>query len=263
MIKIFRKIRQRLLYENLTMKESGETKGEGTVGRYLLYAFGEVILVVIGILIALQINNWNENRINKIVEKNLLMSILENLQEDEATLEQATERFTLTLQNIRRIFHPAPIPDDSLAYIATRAGGTSEFIPITTAFDRSMSSAEFDLIRNDSISKNIQRLYAFDYKTLEGIHEDLSVFQGYLKDLSTAYDAFDLVETDRNEGFYDQSYLLPWNLENLKKRNASSEYRALIKQLYLNVSTILQFYHNIQTKNRYVQKHIQSYLTSF
>ena len=49
MIKFFRKIRQRLLTENKFSK-------------YLLYAIGEIILVVIGILIALQINNWNEGR---------------------------------------------------------------------------------------------------------------------------------------------------------------------------------------------------------
>ncbi|MBT8306228.1 MAG: hypothetical protein KJN85_04770, partial [Maribacter sp.] len=49
MIKFFRKIRQQLLIENRT-------------GKYLLYAIGEIVLVVIGILIALQINNWNEEK---------------------------------------------------------------------------------------------------------------------------------------------------------------------------------------------------------
>ena len=42
---------------------------ENKTGKYFKYAFGEIILVVIGILIALQINNWNENRKNKIKEK--------------------------------------------------------------------------------------------------------------------------------------------------------------------------------------------------
>lgn len=49
MIKFFRKIRQQLLTE-------------GKISKYLLYAIGEIILVVIGILIALQINNWNEHQ---------------------------------------------------------------------------------------------------------------------------------------------------------------------------------------------------------
>ena len=55
MIKFFRHIRKSLLMENKT-------------GKYLKYAIGEIILVVIGILIALSINNWNEERKNRILE---------------------------------------------------------------------------------------------------------------------------------------------------------------------------------------------------
>ena len=65
MIKFFRKIRQNLL-------------SEGKTGKYLKYALGEIILVVLGILIALQINNWNENRKDRIQET----AILNNLKKD-------------------------------------------------------------------------------------------------------------------------------------------------------------------------------------
>ena len=58
MIKLFRKIRQNLL-------------SEGKTGRYLKYAIGEIVLVVIGILIALQINNWNEE--NKADQFEMIM----------------------------------------------------------------------------------------------------------------------------------------------------------------------------------------------
>ena len=49
MIKFFRKIRQKLL-------------GKGKIRRYLVYALGEILLVMIGILLALQVNNWNEEK---------------------------------------------------------------------------------------------------------------------------------------------------------------------------------------------------------
>ena len=65
MIKFFRKIRHRLLTENKFSK-------------YLVYAIGEIILVVIGILIALQINNWNE----KHQAQNKMVSNFQNLIED-------------------------------------------------------------------------------------------------------------------------------------------------------------------------------------
>jgi len=61
-IKFFRSIRQHLLSQN-------------KVSKYLFYALGEIILVVIGILIALQINNWNEERKNREKEKYYLNSI--------------------------------------------------------------------------------------------------------------------------------------------------------------------------------------------
>ncbi len=78
MIKFFRRIRQNLL-------------SEGKTGKYFKYAIGEIILVVIGILIALQINNWNEKR--KI--KNAEVEILQNL---KAELKHNLE----DLENINR-----------------------------------------------------------------------------------------------------------------------------------------------------------------
>ena len=62
MIKVFRKIRQSLI-------------SEGKTGKYLKYAVGEIILVVAGILIALQINNWNEQRKQNILEQDYLFAL--------------------------------------------------------------------------------------------------------------------------------------------------------------------------------------------
>jgi hypothetical protein len=67
MIKFFRKIRQNLLMENKT-------------GKYFKYAIGEIVLVVIGILIALQINNWNEERKSIQNGREILMDIRENVE---------------------------------------------------------------------------------------------------------------------------------------------------------------------------------------
>ncbi|EAZ79294.1 DUF6090 family protein [Algoriphagus machipongonensis] len=74
MIKFFRKIRQNLL-------------SEGKTGKYLKYAIGEIILVVIGILMAVQINNWNENRKNNIIKQSLLENLIVDLKKDIENLE--------------------------------------------------------------------------------------------------------------------------------------------------------------------------------
>ena len=69
MIKFFRKIRQNLL-------------AEGKTGKYLKYAVGEIVLVVIGILIALQINNWNGNRKQQIKLQQIYHEILADLKRE-------------------------------------------------------------------------------------------------------------------------------------------------------------------------------------
>lgn len=69
MLKFFRKIRQDLMGKNQRAK-------------YLKYAIGEIALVVIGILIALQINNWNENRKTKLKEIEVLEAIQISLESD-------------------------------------------------------------------------------------------------------------------------------------------------------------------------------------
>lgn len=73
MIKFFRKIRQNLLAERNT-------------GKYLKYVIGEIFLVVIGILIALQVNNWNENRKKAIVKSSYTKSLINDFKKDSASL---------------------------------------------------------------------------------------------------------------------------------------------------------------------------------
>ncbi|MDG2448797.1 MAG: DUF6090 family protein [Saprospiraceae bacterium] len=76
MIKFFRKIRQQFLVEN-------------KVRRYFFYAFGEIVLVVLGILIALSINNWNEGRKNDQKESLLIKNIIEDLKLDSVLISQS------------------------------------------------------------------------------------------------------------------------------------------------------------------------------
>ena len=85
MIKFFRKIRQNLIMENKT-------------GKYLKYAIGEIILVVIGILIALQINNWNQNRRNNLVVMNYYGQILKDLNKDKAQIQVRIKELTENIQ---------------------------------------------------------------------------------------------------------------------------------------------------------------------
>ena len=82
MLKFFRKIRQKLLSENKFSK-------------YLLYAIGEIILVVIGILIALGINSWNQERIGNSKELDLLKNLQEELYQNVAIITEIDSVYSL------------------------------------------------------------------------------------------------------------------------------------------------------------------------
>ncbi|WP_430412415.1 DUF6090 family protein [Kordia sp.] len=75
MLKFFRSIRQRLLKEN-------------KFKNYVLYAIGEILLVMIGILLALQVNNWNESRKTKSALKDTLKTVATDLQRDTIAATQ-------------------------------------------------------------------------------------------------------------------------------------------------------------------------------
>ena len=75
MIKFFRKIRQNLL-------------SEGKTGKYLKYAIGEIVLVMLGILLALSINNWNQHRIDINKEIKALTDLLEEFKLNKERIEE-------------------------------------------------------------------------------------------------------------------------------------------------------------------------------
>jgi hypothetical protein len=96
MIKFFRQIRKSLFLENpperknRAGKTGSSTEAPAKVGKYLKYAIGEIVLVVIGILIALQINNWNQKRLSRIDEKNILSALHNEFLENKIKLDSVT-----------------------------------------------------------------------------------------------------------------------------------------------------------------------------
>ena len=86
MFRFFRTYRQRLLTEN-------------RISNYLLYAVGEIVLVVIGILIALQINNWNEGVKNREMERGFYQDILSDLKKDSLKLEGLTRLYSNRIEH--------------------------------------------------------------------------------------------------------------------------------------------------------------------
>ena len=98
MLKFFRNIRQTLLMENPPAQRAGKTS------RYLKYAIGEIVLVVIGILIALQINNWNENRKEALKEKQLLSNLQSEFKDNLKDLDSIAVEVDKVIHSLEKVF---------------------------------------------------------------------------------------------------------------------------------------------------------------
>jgi len=163
MIKFFRQIRKHLL-------------AEGKTGKYLKYAVGEIVLVVIGILIALQINNWNENRKDHIAESNILQDIRGSISTDIQQLKLRIELAKADIHSANIILNHIEknIPyNDSLnkhCWVITTTKNKI-FTPQISAY-KVLESKGIDLISNDQLKKQILDLYNIDYPTLEYEYEN-------------------------------------------------------------------------------------------
>ena len=165
MIKFFRKIRQNLL-------------SEGKTGKYLKYAIGEIVLVVIGILIALQVNNWNESNKQRIKEKVILENLKTSLEKDILTHNfhiQAYEESKYSIQLLIEVMEKDQQYQDSLKYHFGRT--TYLWNPsIQLEVFENLKSVGFDIISNKNLKENILNYYSFattDFITAKNRYDDI------------------------------------------------------------------------------------------
>ena len=104
MLKFFRSIRKGLL-------------SEGKTSKYFKYAIGEIILVVLGILIALQLNTWNQNRQDRIQEQQILVQLLN---EYENNLIQMNQKIFIRNETILSAYKLLQYKNDEMLYISSK-----------------------------------------------------------------------------------------------------------------------------------------------
>ena len=129
---------------------------ENKTGKYLKYAIGEIVLVVIGILIALQINNWNEHRIEKRQERAILSQLLSEFQSNLKQLDQKIGSKKETINSALQLFKYIDFEElrnkDSVDYHLARTIPFTTFDPIVNDL---AISGELRLIKNDSLKQKL------------------------------------------------------------------------------------------------------------
>ena len=146
-------------------------------GRYFLYAIGEILLIVIGILIALQIQNWNEKRLDRIEERYLLMDLVDNLNLEAEQLRYAIEKQDEQLEGLNRIgeyFDSGSVSKETFREDVKFLNGYFIFKPFTSAYE-TMKSGGLE-ISDREIKRAILNYYQRAAPTLEGEVETHSNF---------------------------------------------------------------------------------------
>ena len=151
MTKIFRKLRGQQIRNN-------------RIGRYVLYAIGEIILVVIGILIAVQINDYNTYAKQRKEELRLLKKFEKDFLQDSITLGNLIKDEALVVNNIDSIFGILEKQDErelfKLASLMQVIPNSNIFYAKTGTFDESVSAGKMDVIVNDSLREHIFGYYS-------------------------------------------------------------------------------------------------------
>ena len=240
MIKFFRHIRKDLMEQN---KTGSSAEASAKAGKYLKYAIGEIVLVVIGILIALSINNWNEARKEKFNEANILKTLNEEFLENKITLDSTLILLSST--------------SDALSFVLKNINNEPKI---------NLTPVQLDSVLYYTISNPYWKKSEYTLKNLENSGELSSLSNQKLKDKLYEYSLAVTDITDKDEdatiGF---NHLLDYYKENGSLRNLDTsgnhitEGRTPLKYNHINFFTDLIFENAIDDCLVYIRQRIERY----
>ena len=234
MINFFRKKRKLLADENKSLK-------------YARYAIGEIVLVVIGILIALQINNWNNNRLEIKEEKNLLADLQSEFKKNDSLLENYDIiRIDKVLKSHKILINyglkSRQIPKtENIDSILFRAMAHPTWNPSLMVLDDLKNSGRLSKIKNEKLKQHLYNWYSFytdyleDIKGSEKAHGDLnfySINKGYYY---TSAKNYKLPPEDKKAIYLNDtifiSFLMNYNRMAKKRKREYLDAQRLIKNI--------------------------------
>lgn len=220
MLHFFRKMRKVLIPES-------------RFGRYFFYALGEIVLVVVGILIALQINNWNGARKEAIFEQQMLNEILVSLQNNVEYLNMGINRNNEAIQSCQIILNHF---ENGLPYSDTLdhhfSFSLQWFYPsINNNAYESLKSYGLQLIKNDSIRKLLGDIYEWKWMEVLNTRQDEYFYNTIAPELTNLFESNEF-----------RGKMKPINFDDLKKSN---KYKHILRTLIANRKLQNQYWNRI------------------
>ncbi|MFP4845289.1 DUF6090 family protein [Winogradskyella sp. PE311] len=225
MIKFFRRIRQQLLSENKFSK-------------YLLYAVGEIILVIIGILIALGINDQNDQRKNNASEAKYYCKILDDFEADKILREELKLEVDKKVRLSKELMLELASGEKDKRFLVNKflkACRNNTYVPRKTTYQDLVSTGNMKLLRDESIRNSLIEFYSqLDNKliSLEENREEL--IKEFYKILNTSID-FGAYEFEYVNNLIGAEVLATIPENDWHKDKSSSYYRNFQKILIFNI----------------------------
>ena len=183
MLKFFRRIRRKLI-------DGGNPPvRQVSLKRYLIYAIGEMLLVMIGILLALQVNNNNQYRIDRKHEKHLIEQLNAEFSDNKIQLEKVRKGHADAYEKLNLLINHFPIDPnnfnlDTLNYYYVEGVYTrSSFNPNNTTINSINDNVSFNIIRNRQLRQKLQIWNAI----LEDYLEDEKALTAFLDNIIYPY----------------------------------------------------------------------------
>jgi len=178
--------------QNKTGKPAAMPSAGKLAGRYLTYAIGEIVLVVIGILIALSINNWNETNKLEKEEQKLLISLNDDFKENNFRIQETIKKEEKVIKYSKELVktilsNNKHISPDSIGKMFTNGAQSwyrTEFV--TGTYDGILSSGNINILKNESLKKNLAQ-FTSEVKSGFEDHEESMFFMNEINKLSAPF----------------------------------------------------------------------------
>ncbi len=244
MIKFFRHIRKNLLMENKTSK-------------YFKYAIGEIVLVVIGILIALSINNWNNSRIEiskeQVILKSLQIDFKTNINNVNDAYNSFSEAYNASASLLEIIKDDGFINASEIEHLLDEIINKIKSLDIITgSIDEIYNTGTFNLIRDPNLRKQLSNWSYY----ISDTEDDVVIFRNYLFEFFIPSLTSKAILRNMEVPEYFEDDL---NLRKISKSNFKIDYNKTIRTIEFENQVYNNTLNYIYTLNSY--KVFKNYLT--
>jgi len=195
MLVFFKKIRHRLLTDNKFSK-------------YLLYALGEIVLVVLGILIALSINNWNQDRKEEILELEYLERILTDLNADKKYFQrqivECEEVMDMCYQYIHKAYEEQKSKEDYIALVELFTDRTENLVVQNSTYSELNNAGKLSIFKNQQVKDSLIALHR-DYEYAASRINEFNIYHSNL--MSSSRRAYPRKYSKKRSFIFDKPYM--------------------------------------------------------